>query len=245
MDSFENIPTVVAVIAAGGSGSRLGVEGGKQLLEIESRPVVSWTIDAIAAADEVSRIVVICDPDRVEEYAAAIFETVTTEKDLELVSGGQSRQESVARGLNYTDDADFILIHDGARPLISPESVSGMIALMLDNDNEYDGVVAGHPSVDTIKIVDEHDIVKATVDRSEYWMVQTPQIFKAAMVRAAYTQAAQESFVGTDDSSLVEHIGGRVRMYETSRNNIKITLADDVTFAQTSLAMMQAKEGKA
>lgn len=245
MDSRAHIPTVVALIAAGGTGSRLGVSGGKQLLEIENRPVVAWTIDAIAAAPEVSRIVVICDENRVAEYAAAIFSTTATEKPLEFVPGGATRQESVARGLAHADDADVILIHDGARPLIAPEVVSDMIALMLEAQEECDGVVAGHPSVDTIKVVGADGIVVATVNRSEYWAVQTPQIFSANIVRNAYARAAEEGFFGTDDSSLVERAGGTVKMFEAPRDNIKITLPEDIAFASTILAGFHESQGEA
>lgn len=242
METIDYIPRVVALIAAGGTGSRLGHEGGKQLLEIESRPVVAWTVDAIAAAPEVARIVVICDENRVVEFASAIFESTSTDKPLEFVPGGATRQDSVAAGLAFTEDADLILIHDGARPLITPKTVSEMAALLRDSQ-EYDGVVAGQPSVDTIKVVGPDRMVKTTVNRSEYWSVQTPQIFSAEMVRNAYASAASDGFLGTDDSSLVERIGGRIKMYEAPRDNIKITLPEDVAFARASLAVLHAHEG--
>lgn len=121
---------------------------------------------------------------------------------------------------------EHIAVHDGARPLVTPEIISHAINHLKGN-LDLDGVVVGHPSVDTIKIVNNREIT-ATPDRSMFWVAQTPQLFRADIIRRAHRAAMHEGFVGTDDSSLVERIGGRVTMLDGPRDNIKVTVPEDV-----------------
>lgn len=224
---------VTAVIAAGGTGSRLGNPGGKQLLDILNKPVVAWSVDAIASADQINDIIVVCDPERVDEYASLISKHLVTHKPVSYVGGGSTRTESVYSGLIAADKADIVAVHDGARPLVSPEVVDGAIAY-LEEHTGIGGVVVGHPSYDTLKVV-EDGIIVDTPPRNRYWVAQTPQIFWRDRFLKAYKYCESCDFSATDDSSLVEKAGFLVAMYEGARDNVKVTVAEDVAFVESVL----------
>ena len=120
---------------------------------------------------------------------------------------------------------EIIAIHDGARPLVTLDLINRSIC-MLKGDQDIDGVVVGHPSVDTLKVVDSANIV-GTPDRNMFWIAQTPQVFRTGIYRRAHAAALSDGFVGTDDSSLIERLGGTVRVVEGRRDNIKLTVPED------------------
>lgn len=227
-------PSVAAIVVAGGSGERLGREGGKQLAVVAGLPVLSWTLKALAEEPEVDLIVLVTHPDRVAEYRAIAVEPLGLSTPLSFAAGGESRQASVAAGLaGVPDSVELVLVQDGARPLLTPALVSKTLAA-LRADPDAAGAVAGHPSGDTLKLV-EGGAVASTPDRSRFWAVQTPQVFRAAALRDAYAQATAEGFVGTDDSSLVERAGGRVVLVEGPRDNIKVTVSEDLVLVEAVL----------
>lgn len=231
------------IVCAGGSGERLGIEGGKQLALVAGRPVLAWTLEALASSPEIDHIVLVCPGDRTEEYRSAAVDPLCLHIPVTFAASGSSRQASVASGLAVApDDAHIILVHDGARPLVTPAIVSATIRA-LDEDPAADGAVIGQPAIDTLKIADG-GVVEQTPDRSRYWAAQTPQTFRADALRAAYARARAEGFVGTDDSALVEHNGGRVLLVEGPRDNIKVTVAEDVALVEATLAF-RASEGAA
>jgi len=221
---------VTAIIAGGGVGQRFGAPRGKQLAEIAGKPVLAWSTDAVAAATTVDDIVVVCDPDRVAEYAQVISGALTTQKQIRFVAGGASRQDSVEAGIREADDAAIVIVHDGARPLVSPDIVDAAVG-MLRSDSALAGVVVGHPAIDTIKRVDG-SVILETPNRAQYWIAQTPQVFWRATLSDALAAARNDDYVGTDDSSLVERMGGRVAMVEGGRDNIKVTVSEDRYFAE-------------
>jgi 2-C-methyl-D-erythritol 4-phosphate cytidylyltransferase len=233
---------VVAIVCAGGSGERLGLAGGKQLATVAGRAVLAWTIEALDATPEVDHIVLVCPAGRVDEYRAAAVDPVAPATPVSYAPSGSSRQESVASGIAVAPaDAEILLVHDGARPLVTPAIVVSTIAA-LRSDPDAAGAVVGQPAIDTLKIADGA-IILETPDRSRYWAVQTPQTFRAEALRAAYAQADAEGFVGTDDSALVEHAGGRVLLVEGPRDNIKVTVAEDVALVEATLAFRASEEG--
>jgi 2-C-methyl-D-erythritol 4-phosphate cytidylyltransferase len=124
-------------------------------------------------------------------------------------------------------------MHDGARPLVSPELIAHTISIVKGNV-DADGAVVAYRSVDTLKVV-ENGVVMGTPDRSVFWNAQTPQVFRAGIYRRAHAAALADGFVGTDDSSLIERLGGRVLVVEGSRNNIKLTLPEDYLMLETSI----------
>jgi 2-C-methyl-D-erythritol 4-phosphate cytidylyltransferase len=222
-----------AIIVAGGSGERFGSVTGKQLLTVAGMPVLSWSILGVAAAPEVAAVVVVCHPERVEEYLRVAVEPLGLEVSVTVVPGGATRQASVQAGLDsITDPSPIVVVHDGARPLVDPHAVSDAVAVIARG--EADGVVVGHPSVDTLKVVDE-GVVVDTPDRSRYWEVQTPQAFSSLVLRDAYRRAAVEGFLGTDDASLVERTGATVRVLEGSRENLKVTRPEDLALIEVLL----------
>lgn len=224
---------VAAVVVAGGTGERFGSSGGKQLAVVAGRPVLSWSLRAIAAVPAIGRIVVVCHPDRVEEYRSAAVEPLSLDCEVVLVGGGDTRQRSVAAGLAALGAGDtVVVVHDGARPLVTPDVIAS--ALDAFDVPGVDGVVVGHESVDTLKTV-ERGVVTGTPDRTRYWAVQTPQVFRLDALRRAHEAALSEGFTGTDDASLVERSGGLVRVVEGRRDNIKVTMPEDLAFAESVL----------
>lgn len=230
----------VAIVAAG-SGERFGGKGGKALVPVAGRPLVAWSLLAADAAPSCGQVAVVCraqDKSALEELVAGL-PLVTP---VALVAGGATRQESVARGLAALDGGlPLVAVHDGARPLLTPQALE-LLAARLRQDASLDGVVAGTPSVDTLKVVDENGLVVRTPDRSRYWCVQTPQMFWAGALFEAQERAAQEGFVGTDDASLAERYGMRVAVTEVLRQNGKLTYPEDLPVLE-ALLRLREEEG--
>lgn len=219
--------STAAIIVAGGEGERFHNPGGKQLFEVLGKPVLTWSAEAFDAVSDVGLIVIVCPEDRTEEYCRIALDPYPFVTPIEFAPAGEIRQESAMNGLGAVPATfEHIAVHDGARPLVTPEIISHAINHLKGN-LDLDGVVVGHPSVDTIKIVNNREIT-ATPDRSMFWVAQTPQLFRADIIRRAHRAAMHEGFVGTDDSSLVERIGGRVTMLDGPRDNIKVTVPEDV-----------------
>lgn len=223
-----------AIIAAGGLGLRFGDPNGKQYVELCGLPVLSWSVAAFCAAPSVAELVVVCPAGRIDETREAV-ERISPALPISYVCGGATRQDSCLAGLHAApSELPFVAIHDGARPLIDVATIEAVIARVRD-DASLDGAICAYPATDTLKLV-EDGLVQSTPDRSRYWAVQTPQVFRLKAVLAAHEAAAAEGFVGTDDSSLVERAGGRVACVESPRNNIKITVPEDLPAAEAELA---------
>lgn len=230
---------IAAIIVAGGTGERTGLERGKQLTLIAGRPVLQHAIAAFDACNAIDEIVVVVHPDRVEEYRTVAVDAVGSRKIAAVVAGGATRQASVASGLAAVSaSADMICVHDGARPLIVPQTIEGAVR-MLESAPSAAGVVVGHPAYDTLKVVDAHGMITATLDRSQIWVAQTPQVFRASALRDAYAAAEAGGTTGTDDATLVERIGGAIVMFAGPRDNVKITVPEDVTVVER---LLQARE---
>lgn len=244
---------IVGIVAAGGSGTRLGVSGGKQLLEISYKPVAAWSLNALAAAERIDELIVVCDPHRVPEYVEELLPHFQSDKEISFIGGGGTRQDSVYAGLMAALEAGatVVVIHDGARPLLKSSELNEALESFLAQD-ELSGLIFGHESVDTLKEIETGDdrgaqaealstpsqepLVKSSPDRSKYWAVQTPQIFYAEELKSAHDEARAAGFVGTDDASLLERMGKRVAIHPASRDNIKVTLPEDVLIADAILA---------
>ncbi len=218
---------VAAVIVAGGSGERFGRSGGKQLIPVFGQPLLTWCLQAFDAVSQVGRIIIACPEDRIDEYRSVAVDPFDLVTPVDFVPSGALRQESAMHGVNAVpEEYKFICMHDGARPLIEPETVEHALNV-LKGTLDADGVVCGHQAIDTVKVIDG-DTVIGTPDRSLFWVAQTPQIFHADVLRSAHQAAMEEGFVGTDDSSLVERVGGHVVLVNCSRNNIKLTVPEDL-----------------
>lgn len=215
-----------AVILAGGSGERFGQDGGKQLVEIAGKPMLTWAAEAFDAVADVGLIVIVCPADRQEEYLQKAIDPFPFVTPIALAHAGSIRQESSFAGLEEVPDTfEYVVIHDGARPLVQPETIEHTIA-MLKGNIDADGAVVAHPSIDTLKVV-EDGVIVGTPDRTVFWNAQTPQVFRASILRRAHAAALSDGFVGTDDSSLIERLGGRVLVVEGKRDNLKLTVPED------------------
>lgn len=218
-------PDTCAVVAAGGLGLRFGDARGKQYVELCGLPVLDWSLAALDAAPSVGHIVIVCPHDRIGE-TRGIVDMISPSVPVTFVEGGATRQESCLAGIRAVPEGfPLVAIHDGARPLIKPETIEAVVA-RVRSDASLAGAICAHPSADTLKVV-EDGIVQATPERSRYWAIQTPQVFHAAIVLAAHLAAAHEGFVGTDDASLVERAGGRVAVVESPSDNMKVTVPED------------------
>lgn len=229
-------PHTAAVILAGGGGERFGYTGGKQLLELQGKPILTWSAEAFDGVADVGLIVVVVPEGRMEEYCRKAIDGFPFATPVVMVSSGDIRQESSFAGINRVpENFEFIAIHDAARPLVTPELISHAISAVRGN-LDADGAVVGYPAIDTLKIVSGNSII-GTPDRSAFWVAQTPQVFRSEVIRDAHATALAEGFVGTDDSALVERINGKVVLVQGPRNNIKITVPEDRIAAEAGLAL--------
>ena len=235
-------PQTAVIILAGGSGERFGQEGGKQLVEIEGKPILTRSIEAFDAAGDVGLIVIVCPEERMEEYQKRAIKPYPFVTPIVMAPSGSIRQESAFSGLELVPDTfEYVMLHDGARPLVSKELVEHTINTLKGNI-DCDGAVVGHPSIDTLKIV-ENGVIVGTPDRSVFWNAQTPQIFRAGIYRRAHASALSDGFVGTDDSSLIERLGGRVLVVEGKRDNIKLTVPEDYLLVSAAVRSVLKKRG--
>ena len=234
-------PQTAAIILAGGTGERFGKEGGKQLVEIAGKPILSWSAEAFDAVGDIGLIVIVCPEDRQAEYLKRAIDPFPFVTPVVMAPSGPSRQESAFSGLEFVpEEYEYVVLHDGARPLISPDLVAHAIATLKGNI-DCDGAVVAHPAVDTLKVV-ENGVIVGTPDRSVFWNAQTPQVFRAGIYRRAHASALSDGFVGTDDSSLIERLGGRVLVVEGKRDNIKLTVPEDYFMLAAAVRALYLKD---
>ena len=210
------------MIAAAGSGQRLGAGGPKALVEVAGRSLLDWSLEAFRGASTVAEIVVAAPPG--EEDAVA-------ERGVVAVTGGEHRSESVAKALELCG-GEIVVVHDAARPLVTPGLIDAVVEELAEADDAA-GVIAATPVIDTVKQARE-GLVEKTLDRSGLWAVQTPQAFRAEALRVALSEPDRLPDA-TDDAMLVERRGGRIRIHSTSPENIKVTTPFDLGVAEMLL----------
>jgi 2-C-methyl-D-erythritol 4-phosphate cytidylyltransferase len=216
-----------AVIAAAGSGDRLGAGGPKALAEVGGQPLLSWSLAAIAEAGTIASTVIAAPPGHEDEVAAIAGGAI-------VVAGGSSRSESVARALERVA-TDLVAVHDAARPLAPARLFDGLMG-ELAAESGCDALVAAAPVVDTVKRALAGRVIE-TVPRSELWAIQTPQAFRTAALRRALEADPETLAAATDDASLVEAAGGVVRIFEWDEPNLKITTPTDRRVAEALLRL--------
>jgi 2-C-methyl-D-erythritol 4-phosphate cytidylyltransferase len=223
---------VTAVIAAAGSGERLGAGGPKAFVPLAGRPMIAWSLDACLGCEAVASVVVAVPGGH--EHGLDGLERVVT------VDGGSTRAESVANALAAVE-TEYVAIHDAARPLLTPELLDDLVSV-LAADPGAAGIIAAAPVTDTVKKVrvdfrvestqNSTRAIETTLDRSELWGAQTPQVFRTAALRAAL----DTHDAATDEAMLIEAAGGTVLLHDPGAPNIKVTTSLDLRVAELLLA---------
>ena len=209
-----------AIILSAGTGSRMKSNMPKQYMELLGQPVIYYSVKAFEDSP-VDEIVIVCSADYIEYFRHSIIEKYGFKKVKAIVQGGKERYNSVYEGLKAANGTDYVLIHDGARPLVSADIIKRSMQAV----KEYRACVAGMPVKDTIKIADEDGYAKLTPERSKVWQIQTPQSFSYPLVYEAYRKMlADEDSAITDDAMVVERMTNQpVKLIEGNYRNIKIT----------------------
>lgn len=226
-----------AVIVAAGKGRRMESNVNKVYIDLVGKKTIVRTVEAFQQSPFVDEIlIVVCESDLTYCGFEVIDKSVLT-KVIKIIAGGASRQQSVYNGLKeVSEHAELVLIHDGARPLVTGEIIEASIQGAL----EYGAVSTGVPVKDTIKVVDSQGFVCSTPDRSTLWAVQTPQVFKRSIIVEAHQKARELDIDATDDAMLVEKMGYRLKLVQGSYENIKLTTPEDVIIAR---AIINDREG--
>lgn len=223
---------VTALIPAAGMGRRMGSRVAKQFLPLGGKPLLAHTLLAFQRAPEIDEIIPILSPEDREHCLRDIIEAFQITKVRTIAAGGRERQDSVFNGLEKLGaDAAVVLVHDGARPLVTGDMIRECAALAAKGQC----VTVGVPVKDTVKEVDGRGMVLRTLERSMLWAIQTPQAFPCAILKAAHVERGSGKHYGTDDATLVELAGHPVRVIRGNYENIKITTPEDLLFAEEIL----------
>ena len=230
-----------AVILAGGRGSRMHSDIQKQYMLLDGRPLIAYALEAFerSCADD---LVLVTGAGEAEFVQKEIPPPLGLTKLRSIVTGGKERYHSVYEGLKALRNCDYVLIHDGARPLVTEAVISRAVQAAVQND----ACVVGMPVKDTIKVADAHGFAESTPDRSLLWQVQTPQAFAYPLVRGAYDRLMADETLQkgiTDDAMVVEHLSGtKVRLVEGSYENLKVTTPEDLVLAEALLKKRAASD---
>lgn len=226
-----------AIVLSAGVGSRMKSDIPKQYMDLDGKPVIYYSLKAFEEAG-FSTIVLVCGKDDVDYCQKEIVEKHQLKGVTAIVPGGKERYHSVFEGLKAVQEADYVFIHDGARPMIDQETIARLKNAVVQEE----AAVAGMPVKDTIKIVDEESYVSDTPERQYVWLVQTPQCFEFSLIYEAYQSVIQDEEEGwtipkiTDDAMVLEYATDHgVKMIEADYRNIKITTPEDLAIAHLFL----------
>ena len=216
------------LIPAAGSGRRMGSQRNKLLLTLLGKPLLSWTLAAAEASQQITWIGIMGQPEDFPDFEAILGDLSLT-KPVKLIQGGATRQESVYNGLqSLPADADRVLIHDGARCLATAQLFDRSANALLS----CPGLIVAIPVKDTIKVVDEHRIVRDTPERRNLWAAQTPQGFEVQLLKKCHEEGRLKGWEVTDDAALFEKCGLPVRIVEGEETNLKVTTPVDLALAE-------------
>lgn len=213
-----------AIITAGGSSSRYG-DTNKLLEKVHNKEIIKHTAEAFLTVNEISEIVICAHLSIINELNNIFFGN----NKIRIIEGGETRQQSVYNGLLALQNCDYVLIHDGARPMITSEIIKNAIYAV----QTQKALTVAAKTIDTIKQVDENLKIIKTIDRSALYNTQTPQAFEYNLIKSAHEKLAGENF--TDDAGMLEHLGYDVYILEGDYKNIKITTKSDIEVAKAYL----------
>ena len=222
---------VSAIFPAAGQGKRMNAGINKVLLELGGEPILVRTLKTFSKVEAIAELIVVVAAEEVAAVQAKL-KGFAGLKPFKVVAGGSERQYSILNGLRQvSEEADVVLVHDAARPLVSAATIEAVISTA----REKGGAIAAVPAKNTIKVVGRDNLVEATPPRSTLWEVQTPQGFRKDILWQANEQALADKFLGTDDASLVERIGVKVAVVPSDYRNIKVTTPEDMLIAEAFL----------
>lgn len=214
---------IAAVIVAAGNGTRMGGKKNKVFLKLGEKTVIEYTLNTFLSCGEFDDVILVtreCDIALCKKF-----------KNIRVIPGGKTRQESVYLGLCEAREYDIAVIHDGARALIDEKTIKAAIA----DAKKYGAAAVGVPVKDTLKCVGENGFIEKTLDRSVTYQIQTPQVFSTSDIIRAHELAARDGFSATDDCALYEKYIGKIKLTEGSYQNIKLTTPEDMAIAKNIL----------
>ncbi|MBE9057269.1 2-C-methyl-D-erythritol 4-phosphate cytidylyltransferase [Sphaerospermopsis sp. LEGE 08334] len=227
------------LIPSAGSGKRMGADRNKLLLQVRSKTLIAWTLLAAEAASAISWIGIISQPHDWEDFKAILADLKLT-KPVEFIPGGATRQESVYNGLQaLPENAEQVLIHDGARCLATPDLFNACAAAIV----HCPGLIAAIPVKDTIKVVGESGIIQSTPSREQLWAAQTPQGFDVKLLKECHAEGVRQGWEVTDDAALLEKCGIEVRIVPGEETNLKVTTPQDLAIAEFILCHREQVTG--
>ena len=230
---MKNKKHCTAIVLSAGQGKRMGTSVQKQYIELEGKPVIYYTLKAFQDSEIIDDIILVVGKDQISYVKEEIVDNYGFTKVRTIVEGGKERYDSVWSGLQTIKEEGYTFIHDGARLFVN----EAILRRGYETVEQHRACVAGMPSKDTVKLVDENTFASETPNRKYVWTVQTPQIFETALIKAAYEKIMQGDCNGiTDDAMVVEQtMNVPVKLFEGSYENIKITTPEDLDIAKVFL----------
>lgn len=220
------------IIAAAGKSTR--IKENKIFLKLLDKPLIYYSLRPFETHKNIEEIIIVTKPENKKPLESLIQE-YDFKKIKKIIEGGETRQDSVYEGLRILNEPRIVLIHNAANPLITKKKITDV----LKATKEYGVAAVGYSAKDTIKRADSKNFVTETLNREELWQMQTPQGMKYEIAIHAFKKAYEDDFIGTDDVSLAERAGYKVKLIECSRENIKITYPEDLKFAELILKMRE------
>jgi len=231
----NNIPDqVTAIIPAAGVGARMGLTKAKQFIDLCGKPILAVTLSHFQKCNLIDRIVLVVSQDDVDYCKREIVDRHKLSKVFKVIVGGKRRQDSVRKGVeSIANSCRWVLIHDGVRPLVT----NGLIERVIKAAKDFRAVITGLPVKETVKEIDGQGRVLRSVDRSQLWLIQTPQIFRFEDINLAHQEALTHGWEkATDDAFLIEKMGIPVNIIEGEENNIKVTTPQDLDIARSLIS---------
>ncbi|HBJ78985.1 MULTISPECIES: 2-C-methyl-D-erythritol 4-phosphate cytidylyltransferase [Fusobacterium] len=217
---------ITLILAAAGIGKRMGLDYPKQFFEYNGKPLFIFPLEIAEKSSLIDEIIIVTNENNID-LVEKQCNKYNIKKVKKILAGGKERQDSIYNALKEDEGSTYILVQDGVRPFMKEKYIE-MTCAALDRDKSLAGAVIGVPVKDTIKVVGLDGEILATPNRAGLVAVHTPQTFRGDILKKAYKKAEAEKFLGTDDSSLVERIGEKVKIITGDYDNIKITTLEDL-----------------
>lgn len=217
----------IVIIVCSGIGKRMNSNVPKQFIKVNDKPIVCYTIDKFENCNYIDEIIIVTNKEYIDYFKNSIINDYNYKKISAVIEGGKERLNSVYNGINYIEynEDSIVLIHDGVRPFIDEKDIINII----EETKMYNACILGVKVKDTVKICKD-GFIQTTPNRENIWLAQTPQAFKYNIIKEAYEYAFNNNLFVTDDASVVENFGFKVKIIEGNYSNIKITTKEDLKF---------------